>query len=415
MPSERWLKRRAERAAQQRVYTQPVQWRSSREIDYKCIYRSSTPLTKEQKQEIFMGCKGCGPEIFWCSNPELKIDGEDALCSVYTPSKYEEVHLCRRCEKRDTGEPKPPFSLIQKTPIGKNYHISGWPYAYASLKRLSKPGGIILDDFIEQNWSYRKDPIVYDEPWVGIFHHPPDPPEFSHPREWLKLIFEKDIWQEARKHLRLAIALSDYLASWLRTKLPCPVVSIKHPCEIPANGWRPDKWRSGDNRMIVCVGVYLRNTRVLHQADIGPDIAKLRLLPRKPHVFEWDSKVRNYWEANGRHEVSSVATIGYVDNSTYEALLCENVIITELFDASANNVVIDCIARNTPLLVNRHPAVVDYLGPDYPLYFNEPGEIDGLLRTKVLDAHEYLRSMDKRWMDGDRFALSVAEAIRSHI
>ena len=411
MPSERWLKRRAERAAQQRVYTKEVQWRSSREVDFQCIYRSEEPLTLEQRQELFMGCKGCGPDVFWCSNPEFMEDGENATCTVYVPSKYEEVHLCRRCEKRKPAN-KSPFSLVHKpVPIGKGHHRSGWPYAYASLSQLSGPDGIVLDDFIEQNWCYSPDPVIYDEPWVGIFHHPPNPPSFSNKREWLWRVFETSEWKEAQKHLKLAIALSKHLADWLRKKLPCPVEYIRHPCEIPMNGWKPDKWKSGDDRMIIALGWYLRNTRVLHQANIHPNIAKLRLLARKQHVFEWDESVRKYWSTHGRSEVSSVATVGYVSNGMYDTLLCENVIITEVFDASANNVVIDCIARNTPLIVNRHPAVVDYLGSDYPLYFTEPAEIDGLLRSKVFEAHEYLRAMDKIWMDGSVFAASVADAI----
>ena len=42
--------------------------------------------------------------------------------------------------------------------------------------------------------------------------------------------------------------------------------------------------------------------------------------------------------------------------------------ILSLVDASANNAVIDCIARATPLLVNPHPAVIEYFGADYPTY-----------------------------------------------
>lgn len=45
-----------------------------------------------------------------------------------------------------------------------------------------------------------------------------------------------------------------------------------------------------------------------------------------------------------------------------------------LIDASAVNTVIECIIRNTPLIVNRRPAIVEILGDDYPLYY---GDSDG--------------------------------------
>ena len=57
---------------------------------------------------------------------------------------------------------------------------------------------------------------------------------------------------------------------------------------------------------------------------------------------------------------------GRVTAHRYDCLLPENVMAIELFDASANNVVVECIARNTPIIVNRHPAVVEYLTADYP-------------------------------------------------
>jgi hypothetical protein len=31
---------------------------------------------------------------------------------------------------------------------------------------------------------------------------------------------------------------------------------------------------------------------------------------------------------------------------------------------------VECISTGTPIIVNYHPAIVEYLGEDYPLYFN---------------------------------------------
>lgn len=51
-----------------------------------------------------------------------------------------------------------------------------------------------------------------------------------------------------------------------------------------------------------------------------------------------------------------------LSNEAYDRLLTENIGFVALHDASANNTVIECIARATPLLVNPLPAVVEYLG-----------------------------------------------------
>jgi hypothetical protein len=91
-----------------------------------------------------------------------------------------------------------------------------------------------------------------------------------------------------------------------------------------------------------------------------------------------------------------------------------SVVLTELFDASANNVIVECIARGTPIIVNRHPAVVEYLGDRYPLYFGDPSEIPGLLQPDhLLAAHRHLVSLDHWWLDGVSFRGQIVKAVLS--
>jgi hypothetical protein len=65
-------------------------------------------------------------------------------------------------------------------------------------------------------------------------------------------------------------------------------------------------------------------------------------------------------------------------------------------DSAANNTILECIIRNTPIIVNKLESVVEYLGKDYPLYFNHLDEIPSLLNNeKILEAHQYLCDMKK--------------------
>ena len=48
-------------------------------------------------------------------------------------------------------------------------------------------------------------------------------------------------------------------------------------------------------------------------------------------------------------------------------------------NSSANNTVLECIARNSPIIVTKHPAIKEYLGEDYPLYFNTLDELNKIL------------------------------------
>jgi len=86
--------------------------------------------------------------------------------------------------------------------------------------------------------------------------------------------------------------------------------------------------------------------------------------------------------------------------------MTENIVFINLVDASAVNTIIECIVRSTPIIVNKHPAVVELLGEKYPLYFSNNNntrymtlniEINNLLSNDKLirNAHNYLKSMDK--------------------
>ena len=77
----------------------------------------------------------------------------------------------------------------------------------------------------------------------------------------------------------------------------------------------------------------------------------------------------------------------------------------------ANNAIIECIARNTPVLVNRLPAVEEYLGKEYPLYFETLEEVAEAEDMDLLrETHEYLLRMPKQWLSGSYFRRSLMES-----
>lgn len=301
--------------------------------------------------------------------------------------------------------------------IGTGIHRSGWPYAVASLQQLADSGGILLDDFVEQSFCYPHKEVVHTEPWVGIFHHPPNMPPFMISKHNLTQMFQNRAWKQSRPHLIGAIALSEYLATYLGDCLGVPSFSLRHPTEVPDILWDPSRYEQNPSKQLIQVGWYLKNTQLLYQIPDLPDHIKLRLLAGDGQIRVYDWKVARYWKEIGgrkRPEADGVRDQCRVTPYRYDCLLAENVVAIELFDSSANNVVIECIARHTPIFVNRHPAVVEYLGAEYPLYFSDPAEIPALLRfDRVLAAHEYLKRLEKPWLDGGYFRESLGAILRA--
>lgn len=121
-----------------------------------------------------------------------------------------------------------------------------------------------------------------------------------------------------------------------------------------------------------------------------------------------DSQIANNWyrhfHDHMRDTINSVDLINQLTNEQYDDLLTKNIVFINLVDASAVNTVIECIVRNTPIVVNDHPAVKEMLGEDYPLYYtsnidlyNTNKEIEALLSNtnNIKKANKYLEQLDK--------------------
>ena len=104
--------------------------------------------------------------------------------------------------------------------------------------------------------------------------------------------------------------------------------------------------------------------------------------------------------------IRSVERIDWLDEAGYDRLLAENVVFLDLVDCAACNTLIECIVRCTPVVVTRLPAVQEYLGADYPLYWPAELSLDAVTR-----AHKYLRRLDKSRLRVSHFV----DALRSSL
>lgn len=301
----------------------------------------------------------------------------------------------------------PPFG-----PVGAGQHRSGWPYAIACLRPLVAADGILFDDFVERTFCYGRSRPGWQEPWVGVFHHPPAMPAFSVINHQLQQLFRRPEFRASLPHLVRAVALSEYLARWLREELAVPVDVIRHPTEMNVPRWSPSAWLAGGRRLVQ-IGWYLRNTRAVDQVPPTPGLRRCRLPVGRGATRRWDADVARHWRSRGdRREYPGVEELPRLADAGYDQLLASGVVLAELFDASANNLVVECLVRATPIACNRHPAVTEHLGADYPLYFDRIEEVPDLLAThRVVAAHDYLKTLDIRPYTGEAFAAAVQETI----
>ena len=101
-----------------------------------------------------------------------------------------------------------------------------------------------------------------------------------------------------------------------------------------------------------------------------------------------------------------------LSNADYDEMLSQNIVCIDVFNSSANNTVLECIVRNTPILVNRHPAIIEYLGEDYPLYFNNIDDLNVIINStlfsyNIKNAYMYLYNMNKSKFTIEYFTSSI--------
>jgi len=121
-------------------------------------------------------------------------------------------------------------------------------------------------------------------------------------------------------------------------------------------------------------------------------------------IVRYGNKIRNSLLKKVKKMIDSIKVMDMVDNKVYDTILSSNVIYLKFIDISACNTLVECIFRNTPVIVNPHPSVIELLGKGYPLYFNHESEVGNLVKnSNIKKAYTYLTSLNKERYKIDTF------------
>jgi hypothetical protein len=274
-------------------------------------------------------------------------------------------------------------------------HRSGWLYVLKHLKPLHNPNGILLDSFIERTFCWRPGgPTSNLEPWIGFIHVPPNVPKWFQYEQSNDYIFNSNAWEKSLPYCKGLFTLSHYHQKNLESKLDIPVNYLFHPTEIPKIKWNWEKFMANKEKKIVQVGWWLRKLHTIFQL---PTKKYKKIFLRITHADlkslmkqERDILIKEGQFNDKMYETAE--SIFYIPNKEYDKLLSENIVIINLYDSNANNTVIECTVRNTPILVNPIEPVIEYLGDNYPFYFSSLEEAAHKAEDLdlVYQTHQYL-------------------------
>ena len=292
--------------------------------------------------------------------------------------------------------------IVQFKRLGKlNFeHRGGWNTVinyFENHNFYNEESDYLFLDLIESYFLWNKR-FICESKWSGIIHCTPKTPEHLKSVN-IKYLFENKNFIKSLDTCFLLITTTEYIKKYVLLKLKemnkiVNVVVIKHPIDDHGIPFDLNKFHENGSKKIIQIGQQLRIVSSIYLLKIPDNYSKLFLTGTKNMVNI--NKLLNI--ENSQIKLNDIP-VRYTDTfEEYDDLLSKNVVFIHLYDASANNTILECIIRNTPIIVNKIEPVVEYLGEDYPLYFNELHEVPELL-NKVEEAHLYLKNMDKSEFD----------------
>ena len=170
------------------------------------------------------------------------------------------------------------------------------------------------------------------------------------------------------------------------------ILSINHPIDINNNEKTEfDFFKFKENKTIYHIGWWLRNFNSFIEVKLPKKYKKI-ILVKNEFKEHFDKKFKN---------IDNSIKINYeLDDNKYVKIFNNSCIFCDLYDCVANNLVIECIKYNTPIIVKRLPSIEEYLGINYPLFFDNTEDLlkyndEKTLLLKIMEANLYLQKMDK--------------------
>jgi hypothetical protein len=300
-------------------------------------------------------------------------------------------------------------------------HRGGWSNLINKLYQTNLynvESDVVFYDIVEKDFIWSK--TVLNKKWFGVIHCTEKTPDYLDCVNIQNLFKPNSHFLKNIHNCLFLIGLSPNVVDYVKTNLSqlgieLDVYLLKHPIDNEENipMFSIDKYKENNDKKIIQIGQQLRKMTSIYELNIN-DHKKLWLTGTKNFA-----KIKYLFYKECNHLKLNVninnVEMKYTNSfAEYDNLLSENIVFIDLFDAAANNTVLECILRRTPIIVNRLPATEYYLGKGYPLFFDNINEVPTLLTIKnIIKAHKYLN--DIKLSDTNNFISSIVNILNNKL
>jgi hypothetical protein len=289
---------------------------------------------------------------------------------------------------------------------------------------------IILEDCCESyflGWSGSQSLPITNK-WIGITHFTNNVPSIWNNCHIDNLLNNK-IFIKSLDNCNGLIVLSNFMKKYLST-YNClkniPIYSLKHPIGKFVKVFDLDKFLSLGKFNLVLLGQQLRNLsdvfkinssiidKKIWLSGISDKTINKQQLYKDLFYNKIVSKFENF------DNIKKTLQTPYLSNfEEYDNMMTSSIILIPLYNACANNSVLEIIQSNTPAFITRLPATEEYLGKNYPMFYNDIIEVNNILNNRELfnkkytETYNYLKDMDKSHLTYERFYSDLLKIINN--
>ncbi|XP_065837501.1 uncharacterized protein [Oscarella lobularis] len=298
-----------------------------------------------------------------------------------------------------------------------HHHRDGWGYVVREMleKHFHSDDGLteciasVEDEIVRISTSGSTlESSPFCRPWVGFVHQAVNTSYEDFPD--LRRLVASPLFQRALIQCQGLFVLSSVNKAYLTIPREdflavnvcfCPYPAVPVPSRYRFSF---EKFCENEPRRVVMIGRYLRKFQDIYDLPVPMGFQKYLLKPFDDE--RWD-RLQLHIAVN-----ETVKCVERQPSDNYDDLLSQSLVFLSLSDAAACTTVVECIARCTPLLVNRLPALEEYLGVEYPLFYESLNEAARLLTLdKIERTHRYLATMPKRrFVEPDSFLRAISNS-----
>lgn len=275
------------------------------------------------------------------------------------------------------------------------------------IKNLKSNKKITFVSFCEMYFYKGGKDILSD--WYGIIHDPED--SFNYYSN--KNILNHSAFKKSLPYCKGLFCMSKKLSKWIMNILKPNffVETIYHPLSSKnLLQWKFEKFNL--NKKIYQIGNWLRCTYSIYRLDCNN--FKKCILPFNGRMKnELNHFLKRDKISLSELEKKSVIEVSQISDENYNKIFENSIIFLNLYSSTCNNVIIECIKANCPLLINRLEPIEDYLGKDYPFFYSNLEDAKNKLNDLELikKTNRYLIDLDKYRFETEHFINSINKQI----